>query len=344
VKILLSSYVFSPSVGGIETVSELIAPEFVRAGHEVILITATGQEDGLQRPYAVERRPGLRRMIELVRWCDVYFQNNISLLYAWPLLFIRKPWVIAHHTWLAEFPTGRSVKARLKRVLLRYGTNATISKPVACDLPVPSTIVGNPYANKIFKQRPEIPRDRELVYLGRLVSDKGIDLLIESMAELRNRGLRPRLSIIGSGSQEMILRKLTRDRDLESQIEFLGSKKPAEIARLLNAHQILVVPSRWPEPFGIVALEAIACGCVVAASQAGGLPQAVGPCGLTFTIADQDELTKTLQTLLSDAELRSQLILHAEKHLRQFEPSVVAGKYLDVFNQSLRINEPIPCR
>ena len=125
-KILLSSYVFSPSVGGIETVSELITPEFVRAGHEVILITATEEDDGIARPYRVERRPSLRRMIELVRWCDVYFQNNISLLYAWPLLFIRKPWVIAHHTWLAEFPKGRNWKAHLKRVLLRYGTNATI--------------------------------------------------------------------------------------------------------------------------------------------------------------------------------------------------------------------------
>ncbi len=343
-KILLSSYVFSPSIGGIETVSELIAPEFVRAGHEVILITATKKADSISRPYPVERRPGPRRMIELVRWCDVYFQNNISLFYAWPLLFIRKPWVIAHHTWLAEFPRGRNWQARLKRALLRFGTNATISKPVACDLPLPSTIVGNPYATRIFKQRPEIPRDRELVYLGRLVSDKGVDLLIEAMAELRDQGLHPRLTIIGSGPEETSLRKLSRERQLEDQIEFVGARKPAEISRLLNAHQILVVPSRWPEPFGIVALEAIACGCVVAASQAGGLPQAVGPCGLTFTIADRQELAQTLRTLLTQPELRSRLILHAERHLRQFEPEVVAGKYLDVFRQSLRTTEPIPCR
>jgi glycogen(starch) synthase len=344
VKILLSSYVFSPSVGGIETVSELITPEFVRAGHEVILITATREEDGIKRPYQVERRPSLRRMIELVRWSDVYFQNNISLLYAWPLLFIRKPWVIAHHTWLAEFPKGRNWKARLKRVLLRYGTNATISKPVACDLPLPSTIVGNPYAPDIFKLRPEIPRERELVYLGRLVSDKGIDLLIESVADLRKQGLHPRLTIIGSGQEEGSLRKLTSERGLDGQVEFLGSKKPAEIARLLNAHQILVVPSRWPEPFGIVALEGIASGCVVAASQAGGLPQAVGPCGLTFTIADLEELTSTLHTLLTQPELRSRLSLHAEQHLRQFQPAIVAKKYIDVFNQSLRTHQAIPCR
>jgi glycogen(starch) synthase len=344
VKILLSSYVFAPSVGGIETVSELLAPEFIKAGHEVILITHTDAEDGIARPYRVERRPGARRMIELVRWCDVYFQNNISLTYAWPLLFMRRPWVIAHHTWLGEFPRGRNWKARLKRVLLKYGLNATISRPVACDLPLPSTIVGNPYSRKIFRRRPEILRDHELVYLGRLVPDKGVDLLIESLVQLGKRGLHPRLTIIGSGSEEKFLRHLTLQRKLESQVDFAGSKRPEEIALLLNAHQILVVPSRWPEPFGIVALEGIACGCVVAASLAGGLPEAMGPCGLTFCLDEKDDLTNVLETLLTRPELRTNLLRDADQHLRQFDPSTVAAKYLDVFERSIRTPVPILCR
>ena len=49
-KILLSSYVFAPSIGGIETVSALLAPEFIKAGHEVILITLTAKEDDVERP------------------------------------------------------------------------------------------------------------------------------------------------------------------------------------------------------------------------------------------------------------------------------------------------------
>jgi glycogen(starch) synthase len=344
VKILFSSYVFSPSVGGIETVSELLAPEFVRAGHEVILITRTAGEDGIARPYPVERRPGPRRLLELVRWCDVYFQNNISLILAWPLLLVRKPWIIAHHTWIGEFPHRRNWKARLKRRLLRYGTNATISRPVACALPLPSIIVGNPYSKDIFKNRPEIPRDRELVYLGRLVSDKGVDLLIESMVQLREQGLRPRLAIIGSGSEEKPLRKLVQERHLDDQVEFLGSKKPPEIALLLNAHQVLVVPSRWPEPFGIVALEGIAAGCIVVASNAGGLPDAIGPCGLTFRMADQEDLTEKLHTILTRPELRTHLLEGAESHLRQFEPATVAGKYLDIFTRSLQRGQAILCR
>ena len=339
-KILLSSYVFSPSVGGIETVSALIAPEFVKAGHEVILITRTKEEDGVTWPFEVIRRPGAHRLIGLVRWCDVYFQNNISLTYAWPLLFIRRPWVIAHHTWIGQYQGERNFKARLKRLLLRFGTNATISHPVAGDIPVPSIIVGNPYSASVFKARPEIPRNRELVYLGRLVSDKGVDMIIKSMVQLRARGLHPRLTIIGSGSEEPELHRLTREFDLEGQVEFTGSKAPAEIARLLNAHQVLVVPSRWPEPFGIVALEGLASGCVVVASAAGGLTAVVGRCGITFALGDQAELTDAIERVLTRPQLREQLQRNTEAHLRQFEPATVAGKYLAVFQRALKLHTP----
>jgi glycosyltransferase involved in cell wall biosynthesis len=334
-KILLSSYVFSPSIGGIETVSALIAPEFVKAGHEVVLVTKTSRDDGLSRPFEVVRNPGPARLIELVRWCDVYFQNNISLFFAWPLLFIRKPWVIAHHTWIGHFQDHRDWKGELKRRLLKYGSNATISRPVARDIPVPSTIVGNPYSREVFKARPEIARNRELVYLGRLVSDKGVDMLIESLPELRARGISPHLTIIGSGPEEETLRQLAGTRGVADQVEFVGSKAPHDIARVLNAHQVLVVPSRWPEPFGIVALEGIASGCVIVASDAGGLPDVVGPCGLTFPMNDQMALTAALYHLLTDPELRTRLLRDANSHLQQFDPTIVAGKYLKVFAEAL---------
>ncbi len=342
-KILISSYVFSPSVGGIETVSALIAPEFVKAGHEVILLTHTEEDDGRTWPFEVVRRPGFWKMMELVKWCDVYFQNNISLSYAWPLVFVRRPWVIAHHTWLGRFQGDQDCKGELKRRLLRYGFNATISRAVARDIPVPSTIVGNPYSKDVFKARPEISRVRELVYLGRLVSDKGVDMLIESVADLKERGLAPCLTIIGSGSEEQTLKDLAKARQVEDQVVFTGSKGPAEIAELLNAHQIMVVPSQWPEPFGIVALEGIASGCALVASDAGGLPEVVGRCGITYPLGDRAALTDSLYRLLTDRELRQRYLRDAQAHLLKFDPATVASKYLDVFTQAI---EPLPilCR
>jgi glycosyltransferase involved in cell wall biosynthesis len=335
VKILLSSYVFSPSVGGIETVSALLAPAFLRAGHEVTLITHTKREDGINWGFPVHRKPSPAKMMELVRWCDVYFQNNISLTYAWPLLLVRRPWVIAHHTWIGRFGQHGDWRGQLKRLLLKLGTNATISRAIAQDIPVESTIVGNPYSDHVFTHRPEISRSRELVYLGRLVSDKGVDLLMESLVELRGLGLVPHLTIIGSGPEEATLRQMAHDLGVNQQVEFTGSRGPHEIARILNAHQVLVVPSRWPEPFGIVALEGIASGCVVVASRAGGLPDVVGPCGVTFEMGDQSALTESLSTVLTHPDFREKLLEDSEHHLEQFRPATVAAKYLRVFARAM---------
>ncbi len=333
-KILLSSYVFAPSIGGIETVSALLAPEFVKAGHDVVLITLSGGEDKTERPYPVLRRPSARKMMELIRWCDVYFQNNISLLMAWPLLLVRRPWVVAHHTWIRPFDERFTLRARLKTGLLRFSHNATISRAIADRIPASSTIVGNPYNDRVYRLRPEIPRDRELVYLGRLVSDKGVDTLLHALLQLKRWSLTPRLTIIGSGQEERVLRHLARNLGVDDQVHFTGAKQPEQIAQVLNAHQVLVVPSRMPEPFGIVVLEAIASGCVIVASRAGGLPDAVGKCGITYEIGDLQALTGALQLILTRPELRREMQQHGERHLDNFRPDVVARKYLAVFEKA----------
>lgn len=335
-KILLSSYVFSPSVGGIETVSALIGPEFLRAGHEVILVTATQEQDYLEWPFPVYRAPARAQLVRLFQWCDVFLQSNISLRFGWPLLFVRRPWIIVHQTWL-EPPDGRwNFRSALKYFLLRYASNVSISAAIAKALPVPSTIIGNPYSNTIFKLTNKGPRDRELVYLGRLVSDKGVDFPIKALVKLRESGLTPRLTIIGSGPAEATLRQLAADLGVDAQVEFTGSKAGEELAGMLNRHQVLVVPSTLPEPFGIVALEGIACGCVAVASRAGGLPEAVGPCGITFERDNRAALTDALYTVLTQPDFREKLLQGAEQHLDQFKPAAVAARYLEVFDRALR--------
>jgi glycogen(starch) synthase len=334
VKILFSSYVFSPSVGGIETVAALLAPEFVRAGHEVVLVTLTGEDDGKSWPFEVHRHPGPAKFLELTRWCDVFFQNNISLQLAWPLILVRRPWIISHSTWIDRLGARGKPRDQLKRFLLKYGVNVTISRPVADDLPVASTIVGNPYSDDIFREIPGIVRDRELIFLGRLVSDKGVDLLIQALAGLRESGLSPRLTIVGSGPEEPALRRMAADLGVGGQIEFTGAKEPREIARLLNAHQVLVVPSRWSEPFGIVVLEGLGCGCVVAAAKTGGLPEVMGPCGILFEKDDSKALTGALRTMLTQHETLEKFRRNAGRHLDQFKAATVAARYLEVFERA----------
>jgi glycosyltransferase involved in cell wall biosynthesis len=101
---------------------------------------------------------------------------------------------------------------------------------------------------------------------------------------------------------------------------------------LLNQHRILVVPSRWPEPFGIVAVEAIACGCVVVGSVEGGLPEAIGPCGLTFPNGETEALAGVLQQLLTNPNKLAALRANAAAHLAQFNRTHVARLYLDAMS------------
>jgi len=182
-KILFSSYAYAPGIGGIETVSSLLGREFVAAGHDLILITETpGHASLSSSDFRVVRQPSLPRLASLLRWCDVVLQNNISLRHLIPALLARKPILVVHQTWLRNASGAIGWNDRLKRALLPRVKNVAVSKAV--DMGTTAEIIGNPYDDNVFKILPNITRDRELIFVGRLVSDKGADVLIRSIGIL----------------------------------------------------------------------------------------------------------------------------------------------------------------
>ncbi len=334
-KILFQSYAFAPSVGGIETVSEILAREFVSAGHEVKLVTAEGEEDGQERPYPVLRKIGPVALWKLSRWCDLMFQNNISLQMLWPSLAAGKPAVIAVQTWLNRLDGSTGWRNSLKLAALRRSRVVAISRAVADRLPFHSTVIGNPYRDDVFKLLPEISREKEFVFVGRLVSDKGLDVLMEALALLEPEGLRPGLTVVGDGPERENLESLSGRHGLESRVRFVGTRQGADLARLLNAHRSLVVPSRWAEPFGVVALEGIACGCAVVGSEEGGLKEAIGPCGITFANGDAADLVRALKKILETGSGIVPFLEKREEHLSGFRGRAVAESYLELFRRVL---------
>jgi glycosyltransferase involved in cell wall biosynthesis len=330
VKILLGSHHFFPSTGGIETVSNLLAREFVSLGHEVRVITQTPGKG--EFPFAVIRQPGALELLRQVRWSDVFLQNNISLRTLWPLLFVRRPLFIAHQTWITNPDGTTGWQHRLKRFVLRYATSFAISAAIADSLPCPSVLVGNPFDNEIFTDAAG-SRPNELIFVGRLVSDKGAALLLDALKLLKTR---PRLTIVGDGPERAALERQAQELQGQAQIEFVGSRKGEQLAGLLRQHQVLVVPSLWQEPFGIVALEGIACGCVVIGSAGGGLAEAIGPCGATFPNGDAPALAAAISRLLDDPVERDRVREKAPAHLARFAPRRVAAVYLDSMMQAPR--------
>ena len=330
-KILLGSHHFFPSTGGIETVSDLLAREFVERGHEVRVVTQTPGHGGF--PFAVIRQPGMFDLIRQVRWCDVFLQNNISLRTLWPLLFVRRPLFIAHQTWITNPDGSVSWQHFLKRFVLRYATSFAISGAIAESLPVPSIRVGNPYDDEVFKGSPTELKKRELIFVGRLVSDKGASLLLDALKLMTTK---PRLTIVGDGPERAALEKQTADSELQAQVDFAGSRHREQLAGALREHEILVVPSLWQEPFGIVALEGIACGCVVIGSAGGGLAEAIGSCGVMFPNGDAPALADAMTRLLDDPAERDRLRQNAPGHLARFTPQAVAAVYLETMTKARR--------
>jgi glycogen synthase len=106
--------------------------------------------------------------------------------------------------------------------------------------------------------------------------------------------------------------------------------------RILNQHRILVVPSRYNEPFGTAALEGIACGCVVVGTAGGGLKEAIGGCGRVVPNADPAALAEALASLLCDPTAAAELLRAAPGHLAAHTIECVAQRYLEVFVAAAR--------
>jgi glycosyltransferase involved in cell wall biosynthesis len=328
--VLLYSPAFFPSVGGLESFVAMLARQLHEAGDTVTVVCTTAPAGPEPFPFEVVRSPGPLELLRRVRACEVFLQANVSLKGLWPLLLVRRPWVVSHHSWYRQGDGRRTWRDRLKRSLLsRAAASIAVSRAVADDLEVPSVVLENPYRDDLFRCLPEVERDRELVFVGRLVSDKGCDLLVEALARLRRRGAAPRLTVVGAGPERERLERMAAEATLPGQVELTGVLSGERLVEILNRHRILVVPSRYNEPFGIVALEGLACGCAVIGSRGGGLSDAIGPGGWTFPNRDVDALTDLLERALA-GRLPAPDPAAVEEHLGRHTCRAVAAAYRQV--------------
>jgi len=330
-KILVSSHRFAPDIGGIETVGRLLCREFVKQGHELCVLTESPGENDL--PYQVVRRPEAGELLKWSRWADVVFHNNISLKHAWPLMVLQKPWVAAVHVWISRPDGSRDVRDRMKLAALQRAGVISVSRCIAQSLPFPSQVVPDPYDRDVFYSN-DSTLDTEVAFVGRLVSDKGVDLLLRALALLKGQGLRPSASIIGDGPERAPLAALAEELGIRSQVVFHGALPPDQVAESLRRSRIMVVPSRWIEPFGIVALEGLGCGCRVIAANGGGLEEAVGACGILFKRGDAEDLARCIAGVLS-GRVDPPAPEAVQRHLQQHSPEKIAAHYLSIFEKCM---------
>ncbi|HKP51852.1 MAG TPA: glycosyltransferase [Chloroflexia bacterium] len=186
-----------------------------------------------------------------------------------------------------------------------------------------------------------------LLFVGRIERLKGIDTLLESVAVVSRTcsGRNLKVLIVGGGGQTEAenaeLRRvvqLHRDLNLEEQVEFVGSKPQEMLPLYYAAADITVMPSHY-ESFGLVAVEAMASGTPVIASNVGGLSFTVkdGETGYLVPEENHFALAEQVHTLLKNPELRLRMGEEAATHAQQYSWSNIADQIVAVYNEEIAL-------
>jgi len=176
-----------------------------------------------------------------------------------------------------------------------------------------------------FRAQFAAPGERLVLLVGRLVYEKGFQLALEALPRLVERLGDVRFVVAGSGTHEHELRAQARELGLDPHGTFLGWIGDDVLHALYRIADLTVVPSIY-EPFGLVALEAMASGCPCLVADTGGLREVVpnDDVGLRFRSRDPSSLGAMAERLLTDEALRDRLVAEASEHVLTFDWSDVA--------------------
>ncbi len=184
-------------------------------------------------------------------------------------------------------------------------------------------------------------REGSVLYAGRLEPEKGVMQLLECFAVVVERMAEARLTLAGTGSLDRELRDRVRRMGLEASVELTGHLNGESMRRLYRQARLLVMPSLWPEPFGLAGPEAMSYGVPVVGSGRGGMSSWLkdGKNGLVADPDDRQAFAVAVVRLLEDDELYGTLSENARKGVRRFAPERHARQLEDVYLDVLQREE-----
>ncbi len=173
-----------------------------------------------------------------------------------------------------------------------------------------------------------------MLLIGRLVYEKGFQLALEAMPGVIDAVPGTRFLVAGSGTHEVELRRQADEAGLDDHGTFLGWIGDDVLHSLYRIADVCVVPSIY-EPFGLVALEAMASDCPCIVADTGGLREVVPneDVGLRFRDRDPESLGETVKRVLADSELRERLVAEASEHVLGFDWSDVAERTAALYGE-----------
>lgn len=252
-----------------------------------------------------------------------------SLFFTWQNLNRAYPWPFRHFEQANYRRAGHAIAGNptAAAVLRAKGYSGPIS--VIAQFGVDPGLF-SPAGEKPTNQR----QTMVIGYAGRLVPEKGVDILLAACAQLPPGAWS--LRILGDGPERAMLEKLASKLGIDEQVEFLGRLPSSQTPHYYRGLDVLVLPSlsrpNWVEQFGRVLTEAMACGVTVVGSNSGEIPWVIGDAGVLFPEGDAAALAGALKWLLQDQEQRRNLAARGRARvLAQFTQAHIAEATAGVY-------------
>jgi UDP-glucose:(glucosyl)LPS alpha-1,2-glucosyltransferase len=230
----------------------------------------------------------------------------------------------------ARTPADRT---RLLHVLARVVTVSDYLRRRLLDgVPAPArppAVLPNPI--DLAALPPPTPRDNAVLFVGRIVPDKGPDTFVAACAAALPHLPHWRADMIGADrfradSPDTAFSRLTRAAAQQAGVRALGFVDRDTVLMAMARAAIVVVPSRWHEPFGLVALEAMASGAALICADRGGLREVAGDAAIYVEPDDPAALAAAIRALADDPDRRTALAQAGRDRARQFAAPVIAAR------------------
>lgn len=351
---LLIQHTHRPSeIAGVMTYIDAIVPELhANAVETQVLSTQT---------------TSLKSWISGICWADVVHMNSNHLGFALLCKLFGKKIVIKYH-YLFYISTHfnyekMSLWQRLKvefiqtlpklnyplkwklhtfikwaRLATRFGTAIVCDRHAACSqflaesLSFPWNVSALNYpiqSSSEQKTLSNLDQPHTFTYAGRLSRDKGVDLFLRAIKLIESEPFQAK--IIGDGEAFASLRALAEELQIQDRVEFLGKRSSEDVRAIMRSSLAVVVPSRWQEPAGYVALEASSVRTCAIVARVGGLPEMAGESNLFFDREDYKTLAQQMQVCLQDPNQALERGELAHQYIcEQFTPEKAAQRLLEL--------------
>jgi glycosyltransferase involved in cell wall biosynthesis len=335
---------------------------------------ANGMDDSAL-PYQIVRRPGFFQLGRLIRNADVIHIAGpcmVPLFLGW---LLRKPIVLEHHGYQAACPNGllffgptrsqcpghflagrygkclacNSADGGSLRLLAltfprrwlarRASANVSVSNHVSTQVMLPRSRTIYHGIDPAASLGPAIPMNfadpLQIGYVGRLVAEKGVGILLEAVSLLDRDGVPFHLTIVGDGPERGRLVSLGDSLGLHSKVSFTGTLSGEALSDALRGISVVVMPTLMEETAGLGIIEHMMRGGIVVVSDIGGLSEIVGDAGWKYPAGDATALRRCLDAIRIDPENAERVGKKAQERARDhFAADRMTREHLSAYLQT----------